>query len=63
MDFWGRTKGLIRAQNTTQEWVAGKAGIDPGKFRPWAIWSLLRLYVGEISVEDYRALVAEAESA
>jgi hypothetical protein len=23
---------------------------------PWAIWMLLRLYVGEISIEEYRAL-------
>ena len=33
MDFWDAVKAEIKNQNTTQRWVAEKAGIDPGYFR------------------------------
>jgi transcriptional regulator with XRE-family HTH domain len=35
MDFWMRLKNEIKAQNTTQEWVAGKIGVPFGTFRKW----------------------------
>jgi transcriptional regulator with XRE-family HTH domain len=35
MEFWDRVKVEIRRQNTTQDWVAGKAGIIVGSFRGW----------------------------
>ena len=35
MEFWDRVKAEIRRQNTTQDWVAGKAGIIIGSFRGW----------------------------
>jgi len=33
MVFWEMVKKEILKQNTTQEWVAGKVGMDPGAFR------------------------------
>jgi transcriptional regulator with XRE-family HTH domain len=35
MDFWGRVKEEIKRQNTTQEWVSGKAGIILGTMHGW----------------------------
>ena len=35
MDFWTRLKTGIKAQNTTQEWIAGKIGVPFGTFRKW----------------------------
>jgi transcriptional regulator with XRE-family HTH domain len=35
MDFWMRLKQGIKAQNTTQEWIAGKIGVPFGTFRKW----------------------------
>jgi transcriptional regulator with XRE-family HTH domain len=35
MDFWMRLKTAIKAQNTTQEWIAGKIGVPFGTFRKW----------------------------
>jgi len=35
MDFWTRLKREIKANNTTQEWIAGKAGVPFGTFRKW----------------------------
>jgi transcriptional regulator with XRE-family HTH domain len=35
MDFWMRLKNEIKAQNTTQEWIAGKIGVPFGTFRKW----------------------------
>ena len=35
MDFWDRVKARIKQQNTTQEWVAGQAGVVVGSFRGW----------------------------
>jgi transcriptional regulator with XRE-family HTH domain len=35
MDFWVRLKNTIKAQNTTQEWIAGKLGVPFGTFRKW----------------------------
>jgi len=35
MDFWSRLKSEIKAQNTTQEWIAGKIGVPFGTFRKW----------------------------
>ena len=35
MDFWVRLKSAIKAQNTTQEWVAGKVGVPLSTFRKW----------------------------
>jgi transcriptional regulator with XRE-family HTH domain len=35
MDFWTRLKREIKAQNTTQEWIAGKIGVPFGTFRKW----------------------------
>ena len=35
MDFWGRLKNEIKAQNTTQEWIAGKIGVPLSTFRKW----------------------------
>ena len=35
MDFWARLKDAIKAQNTTQEWVAGKIGVSISTFRKW----------------------------
>ena len=35
MDFWQRVKAEIKRQNTTQEWVARRAGIILGSFRGW----------------------------
>jgi hypothetical protein len=33
MEFWDRVKGEIKTQNTTQEWIAKKAGIVPGTIK------------------------------
>ena len=35
MDFWSRLKSEIKAQNTTQEWIAGKIGVPLGTLRKW----------------------------
>jgi transcriptional regulator with XRE-family HTH domain len=35
MDFWMRLKNAIKAQNTTQEWIAGKLGVPFGTFKKW----------------------------
>ena len=35
MDFWRRLKNAIKAQNTTQEWIAGKIGVPLSTFRKW----------------------------
>ena len=35
MDFWMRLKSEIKAQNTTQEWIAGKIGVPLSTFRKW----------------------------
>jgi transcriptional regulator with XRE-family HTH domain len=35
MDFWMRLKNEIKAQNTTQEWVASKIGVPLSTFRKW----------------------------
>lgn len=35
MDFWDRVKQRIKNLNTTQEWVAKKAGIGLGTFHGW----------------------------
>jgi transcriptional regulator with XRE-family HTH domain len=35
MDFWMRLKNEIKAQNTTQEWIAGKIGVPLSTFRKW----------------------------
>jgi transcriptional regulator with XRE-family HTH domain len=35
MDFWMRLKNEIKAQNTTQEWIASKIGVPFGTFRKW----------------------------
>jgi len=35
MDFWARLKNAIKAQNTTQEWVASKIGVSLSTFRKW----------------------------
>ena len=35
MDFWIRLKNLIKTQNTTQEWIAGKIGVPLSTFRKW----------------------------
>ncbi|MHC6202008.1 helix-turn-helix domain-containing protein [Breznakiellaceae bacterium SP9] len=35
MDFWMRIKKGIKAQNTTQEWIAGKIGVPLSTFRKW----------------------------
>jgi len=35
MDFWTRFKAAVRDQRTTQEWVAGKAGISFFTLRGW----------------------------
>jgi len=35
MDFWSRLKNEIKAQNTTQEWIAGKIGVPLSTFRKW----------------------------
>jgi len=35
MDFWLRLKNQIKAQNTTQEWIAGKIGVPLSTFRKW----------------------------
>jgi len=35
MDFWGRLKNEIKAQNTTQEWIAGKIGVPLSTFKKW----------------------------
>jgi len=35
MDFWMRLKNGIKAQNTTQEWIAGKIGVPLSTFRKW----------------------------
>jgi len=35
MDFWIRLKNEIKAQNTTQEWIAGKIGVPLSTFRKW----------------------------
>jgi transcriptional regulator with XRE-family HTH domain len=33
--FWENVKEAVKAQNTTQEWVAGKAGISFNTFQGW----------------------------
>jgi len=35
MDFWTRLKKEVKAKNTTQEWVAKKAGVPFGTLRKW----------------------------
>ena len=35
MDFWLRLKNTIKAQNTTQEWIAGRIGVPLSTFRKW----------------------------
>ena len=35
MNFWYRLKNEIKAQNTTQEWIAGKIGVPLSTFRKW----------------------------
>jgi transcriptional regulator with XRE-family HTH domain len=35
MDFWMRLKNEIKAQNTTQEWIAGKIEVPLSTFRKW----------------------------
>lgn len=35
MGFWDRVKRQIKKLNTTQEWVANKAGIGLGTFHGW----------------------------
>jgi transcriptional regulator with XRE-family HTH domain len=35
MDFWTRLKGQIKANNTTQEWVANKIQVSFSTFRKW----------------------------
>ncbi|GHU04995.1 hypothetical protein FACS1894147_10680 [Spirochaetia bacterium] len=35
MDFWTRLKNEIKAQNTTQEWIAGRIGVPLGTFKKW----------------------------
>lgn len=35
MEFWDRVKDEITRQNTTQEWVANKSGVNVGTFRGW----------------------------
>ena len=35
MDFWIRLKNEIKAQNTTQEWIAKKVGVPLSTFRKW----------------------------
>jgi transcriptional regulator with XRE-family HTH domain len=34
-DFWERVKHRIKEENTTQEWVASKSGINFGTFNNW----------------------------
>lgn len=35
MIYWENVKRLIKENNTTQEWVAGKAGVSVAVFRNW----------------------------
>ena len=35
MDFWTRLRNVIKEQNTTQEWIAGKIGVPLSTFRKW----------------------------
>lgn len=35
MDFWARVKARIKAENTTQGWIAGKIGVQGDSFRRW----------------------------
>jgi transcriptional regulator with XRE-family HTH domain len=35
MDFWTRLKDEVKANNTTQEWIAGKIGVPLSTFRKW----------------------------
>lgn len=35
MEFWERVKGEVRTQNTTQDWVALKAGLNLRTFQGW----------------------------
>jgi transcriptional regulator with XRE-family HTH domain len=35
MDFWMRLKNEIKAQNTTQEWIARKINVPLSTFRKW----------------------------
>lgn len=35
MDFWDRVNESVKSQRTTQEWVAGRAGISHNTFRGW----------------------------
>lgn len=35
MDFWHRFNSQVRLQNTTQEWIATKAGVNVATLRSW----------------------------
>ena len=47
---------------TVRRWTAPREQAGARSI-PWAAWMLLRLHVGEISVEDFRSEVAQAERA
>lgn len=66
-----RLREFLKAHNLTGATAAGLVGVEPRTVRRWtayesaanrqpvpySAWTLLRLYVGEISVDQYRVEV------
>jgi hypothetical protein len=44
---------------TWRKWTAS-TDADNQRAIPWSAWVLLRLYVGELSIEEYRGYLASA---
>ena len=53
MDFWDRAKARIKQQNTTQEWVAGKADVSFRTFQNW-------IYTNRLPDADQAVAIAAA---
>jgi hypothetical protein len=45
---------------TVRKWTAYE-GADNKRAIPWSAWTLMRFYVGKLSVEEYRAEVSATE--
>ncbi len=58
-DLTGRAAARIVGvePRTVRKWAATE-GTDNARSIPWSAWALLRLYVGELSLEDFREMVA-----